>query len=123
MGEHGDELVGGRVARPPRGRGGRSLRLGRDAIDPAPVAPAIQLGRVVMMVGHSPLGVLDELTIVVHEVQRPVGSRGEVHGTEPGVGRGQELPPLLRAPRHERGPERRPHVAVHEVLRRLRHER
>ena len=101
LGEHRDPLGGRGLARPARGRRRRTLRLRGDAVDPAAVAAAIQIGRIVMVVGHPPLRVLDQRPVVVDHVERAVGTGGEVDGAEPGVARGQELPALLRAARDE----------------------
>ena len=72
--------------------------------------------------GH-PLGVFDDLAVVIHQVDRAVGSDGEVHGTEPGVGRRQELHALMSPSRDMRRAGRREDVAMDQVLRRLGDER
>jgi hypothetical protein len=66
---------------------------------------------------------LDHLPVVVDQVERRVRSDREIDRPEPAVGRGQELAIVLRPARDEGRAALRPQVPVHEVLRRLRHER
>ena len=100
--------------------GGRPLR--GDAIHAPPVGAVVQLpggnGRLV-----HPFGMLHDLPIIIHYVQRPVRPHVRIDRTEPAVRRRQELFAFVQRAGGERRPGVLCHVGAHQVMHRFGNER
>ena len=71
--------------------------IGHHAIDPAPIATAGQI-EMLLDLGRKRGGMLDHLAINVDDVERAVGSVGELGRPEPDVVRSDEFAPLVDPP-------------------------
>src|SRR5262245_39808147 len=68
------------------------------------------------------IGMLNEPTIEIDDVQRPVRPGGKVHWMKPGIGRSQKLFALFTALRDESRTVRFENAPMHQVAERFAHE-
>ena len=103
----------------------RSLRFRSDTVDPAvPAALVESLGspaRIVKLVRH-PFRVLDDSTVVVHDVEGSVRTHVDEDGPEPMIRGGQKLRLLLDPAGLQGDPALLEEVAVDQVVGRVGHE-